>query len=58
MFATSLVDMLNINSGSTVQQMYDLCNEGSEALSLGWDSCIMYSYDNTNSMVGQCNSDF
>ena len=54
--ATSLLHMPNINSGSTVQQMYDVCNEVREAFSLGWGNCITHSYGNTNSMIGQRNS--
>ena len=55
LIATSLVDMPNINSGSTAQQMYDVCNEVTEAFSLDWDNCVTYSSDNTNSMTGQRN---
>ena len=55
LIATSLLDMPNINNGSTAQQMYDVCNEVKEAFSLDWDNCIKYSSDNTNSMIGQHN---
>ena len=48
--------MPNIKSGSTPQQMYDVCNEVREAFSLDWNNCVTYSSDNTNSMIGQCNS--
>ena len=48
--------MLNINSGSTVQQMYGVCNEVREAFSLDWGNCVKYSSDNKNSMIGQRNS--
>ena len=54
--ATSLLDMPNINSGSTVRQLYDVRNEVREAFSLDWDHCITYSSDNANSMTGQRNS--
>ena len=56
LIATSLLDMPNINSTLTAQQLYDECNEVREALSVDWDHCIMYSSDNTNSMTGQRNS--
>ena len=50
---TSLLDRSTINSGSKSQQMYDVCNEVRKALSLEEDNCVMYSSDNTNSMIGQ-----
>ena len=53
---TSLLDMPNINSGSTAQQMFDVCNEVIANFSLDWDNCVTYSSDNTNSMVGVRNS--
>ena len=53
---TSLLDMQDINSGSTAQQMYSSCNEVIENFSLDWDNCVTYSSDNTNSMVGARNS--
>lgn len=53
---TSLLDMPDINSGSTAQQMYNSCNEVIENFSLDWDNCVTYSSDNTNSMVGARNS--
>ena len=34
LIAISLLDMPNINSGSTAQQMYDVCNKVREAFSL------------------------
>ena len=34
LIAISLLDMPNINSGSTAQQMYDACNKVREAFSL------------------------
>ena len=40
LIATSLVDMPNINSASTGQQMYDVCTEVTEAFSLDWDNCV------------------
>ena len=54
--ATSLLEMSNNNSGSTAQQMYDVCNKVREAFSLDWDNFVVYSSDNTNSMIGQHNS--
>ena len=49
---TSLLDMPNINSGSTAQQMYDSWNEVvKDNFSLSWDICVSNSVDNTNSMV-------
>ena len=48
--------MPNINSGSTAQQMYDVCNEVREAFSLDWGNCVKYSSDNKNYMIGQRNS--
>ena len=49
---TSLLDMRNINSMSTAQQMYDACNEVvKDNFSLSWDNCVSNSFDNTNSMV-------
>ena len=51
----SLLDIPNINSGSTVQQIYDVCNEVKEAFSLDWDNCIKSSSVNKNSVIGQCN---
>ena len=53
LIGTSLLDMPNINNGSTAQQMYDVQNEAKEALD--WDNCIAYSSDNTNSMTEQHN---
>ena len=49
---TSLLEMPNVNSGSTAQQMYDVCNEAREVFSLHWDNFVAYSYDNTNSLTG------
>ena len=43
LIATSLLDILNINSGSTAQQMYDVCNEVKEAFSLDCYNCVTYS---------------
>ena len=51
LFPTSLFDMPNIKNGTTLQQMYDFCNEA-EAFSLDWDNCVTYSSDNTNSITG------
>ena len=38
--AKSSLDMPNINSGSTVRQLYEVRNEVREAFSLDWDHCI------------------
>ena len=54
--ATSLLEMSNNSSGSTAQQMYDVCNKVREAFSLDWGNFVVYSSDNTNSMIGQHNS--
>ena len=54
--ATSLLDIPNINGGSTAQQMYDVCNGVREAFSLDWNNYVRYSSDNTNSLIGQRNS--
>ena len=56
LIATSLLDMPNINSGSTAQQMNDVYNEVREAFLLYWDNCVTYFSDNTNSVIGQRNS--
>ena len=48
--------MININSGSRAQQMYDVCNEVREAFPLDWHNCITYPCDNKNSMTGKPNS--
>ena len=47
LIAASLLDIPNINSGLTAQQLYDVCNEVREAFSLNWDNCITYSSDNS-----------
>ena len=52
---TLLLDMPKINSGSTAQQILNVCNEMIENLSLDWGKCVTYSSDNTNSMV-QCDN--
>ena len=56
LIATLLLDMPNINSGSTAQQMNDVYNEVREAFLLDWDNCVTYFSDNTNSVIGQRNS--
>ena len=38
LIAKSLLEMPNINSRSTAQKMYDVCNEIREAFSLDWDN--------------------
>ena len=53
---TSLLDIPNINSGSTTPQMFNVCNEVIENFSLEWNKCVTYSSDNTNSMAGCKNS--
>ena len=53
---TSLLDISNINDGSIVQQMFNVCNEVIENSSLDWNKCVTYSSDNTNSMVRCQNS--
>ena len=53
LIAASLLDIPNIKSGSTAQQIYDVYKE---TFSLDWDNCVTYSSDNTNSMIGQRNS--
>ena len=53
---TSLLDMPNINSEFTAQEMYNVCDEVIDDFSLNWDNCITYPSDNTNSMVGAHNS--
>ena len=50
LIVTSLLDMPNINRGSTAHQMYDVCNEVREAL------FITYSPDNANPMIVQRNN--
>ena len=55
LIATSLLDIPNINSSSTAQQMYDVCNEVKDAFSLDWDNCVTCSLVNKNSVNGQCN---
>ena len=53
LIAASLLDIPNIKSGSTAQQIYDVYKE---TFLLDWDNCVTYSSDNTNSMIGQRNS--
>ena len=36
--------------------MYDVCNKVREAFSVDWDNFVVYSSDNTNSIIGQHNS--
>ena len=46
---TSLLDMRNINSMSTAQQMYDARNEVvKDNFSLSWVNWVSNSFDNTN----------
>ena len=51
-----MLDMPIINSGSTAQQTYDVCNKVREAFSSDWDNCVTYSSDDANSMISQRNS--
>ena len=55
LIVTSLLDIPNINSGSTAQQMYDVCNEVKEALSLDRVNCVTCTSGIKNSVIGQCN---
>lgn len=48
--------MPKINNGSTAQQIFNVCNEMIENLSLDWGKCVTCSSDNTNSMVRCGNS--
>ena len=50
--ATSLLDMPNINSSSTAQQIHDACNKVRETFSLDPDNRVTYSSGNENYMVG------
>ena len=54
LIVTSLLDITNINSNSTTQQMYDVFNEVKEAFSLDRDNCVTHSSVNKNSVIGQC----
>ena len=56
LIATSLLDIPNINSDSTAQQIYDMFNEVKEVFSLDWDNCIICSSGNKNSVIGQLNA--
>ena len=56
LIATSLLEIPNISSGSTAQQICNVCNEVRETFSLDWDNFVVYSSDNTNSMIGKRNS--
>ena len=53
---TSLLDMPDINSCSTTEQMFETCDTVIESFSLDWSNCVSYSSDNTNSMIGKRNS--
>ena len=44
-----------INSGSTAQRMYDVCNEVRGTFSLDWDNYVTSS-DNANTMIEHRNS--
>ena len=47
--ATSLLDMPNINSGSTAQQMRAVCYEVREGFSLDWNNCVNQKKQNAHS---------
>ena len=49
MSVTSLLNIPNIDGGSPVEQMYNVCSKVREALSLNLDNCVTYSPDDTNS---------
>ena len=49
LIATSLLDMPNINSGSTAQQMHVVCYEVREEFSLDWNNCVNQKKQNTHS---------
>ena len=51
-----MLDMPIINSGSTAQQTYDVCNKVREVFSSDRDNCVTYSSDDTNSMISQRNN--
>ena len=53
---TSLLDMPDINSCSTAEQMFETCDTVIKSFSLDWNNCVSYSSDNTNSMIGKRNS--
>ena len=53
---TSLLDMPDINSCSTAEQMFETCDTVIKSFSLDWSNCVSYSSDNTNSMIGKRNS--
>ena len=51
----SLLGIPNVSSGSTAQQMFNVCNEVIENFSLDWNKYVTYSQDNSNSMAGSYN---
>ena len=50
---TSLLDMPDINVDSDAQTMFNMIDYAIKSVKLGWDYCMTYSSDNTNSMVGK-----
>ena len=54
LIAASLLDIPNISSGSTLQQMHDVCNEVKEEFPLDWDNYVTCSSGNKNAVIGQC----
>ena len=58
MTAISLLEIPNINSGSIAQQTYDVCNEVKEAFLLDWNNFVVFSSDNTNSIIGNITVSF
>ena len=53
---TSLLDMPDINSCSTAEQMFETCDTVIKSFSVDLNNCVSYSSDNTNSMIGKRNS--
>ena len=53
---TSLLDMPDVNSCSTAEQMLETCDTVIKSFSLDWSNCVSYSSDNTNSMICKRNS--
>ena len=50
---TSLLDMPDMDKGSSVQIIFDNCSPYLDKASLNWDSCCTFSSDNTSPMVGK-----
>ena len=49
----SLLDIPNVNSGSTGQKMFNVCNEVIENFSLDWNKFLTYFSDNAIFMIGR-----